>query len=208
MTAIAAAVMAGAVAGLSIAIPFGPTSLYLIERTLADGARAGMATGLGVATVHVAYSTVALAFGLVTYGGAHGTALMTVLSGLVLTCFAFRVWKRQVLPMDVQSLRLGARRAYLDAVAFGSLNPLTPALCAAAITAMTGAVSPGGPVILGVFVGSLIWWSGLTLAVSAMRQAISPRVLRFANRAAGIFLAMLAMSMLFRGAHGLAAGIL
>jgi len=208
MTAIAAAVMAGAAAGLSIAMPLGPTSFYLIERTLADGARAGMATGLGVATVHVAYSSVALALGLVTYGGAHGAALMTVLSGLVLACFAFRVWKRQLLPTGVRSLQSGLKRAYLDAVTFGLLNPLTPALCAAAVTAVAGAVQPGGPVIVGVFVGSLIWWSGLALAVSAMRQTISPRVLRFANRAAGILLAFLAMSMLFRGAQGLATGVL
>ena len=207
MTAIAAAVMAGAAAGLSIAIPFGPTSLYLIERTLCDGARAGVVTGLGVATVHVAYSCAALALGIFTYGGAHGAALMTMLSGLVLTYFALRTWRRQLLPIEVPILQSDFRKMYFDAIAFGSLNPLTPALCAAALTAMSGAVAPGGGVIFGVFIGSLIWWSALTMAVSAMRQTIGPGTLRFANRLASILLAGLAISMLFRGAHDLATGV-
>ncbi len=208
MTVVTAAVMAGAAAGLSIAIPFGPTSFYLIERTLADGVRTGMVTGLGVATVHVAYSAIALTFGLISYGGAHGTALMTVFSGLIMAFFAFRVWKRHLVSTGVRSRLPGLKRAYFDAVAFGLLNPVTPALCAAAVTAMAGAASPGSLVVLGVFVGSLMWWSGLSLAVSAMRQNISARILRHANRAAGILLAFLAMSMLFRGAQEFATGLL
>ena len=53
----------GLLAGLSIAVPVGPMSLLCIQRTLASGMRVGLCTGLGAATVNVAYAAVVL-FGL------------------------------------------------------------------------------------------------------------------------------------------------
>ena len=65
-----AALLAGLVAGLAIAMQVGAVSLLLIEAAVAAGPRAGVAAGMGVATVDLAFAAVAAAA-----GGAAGAAL-------------------------------------------------------------------------------------------------------------------------------------
>ncbi|KQT79632.1 hypothetical protein ASG51_02970 [Methylobacterium sp. Leaf465] len=63
VSVIATALPAGASRGLSIAAPIGPTSLLCIRRTLAGALPTGLATGLGVATVHLTDGTLAARWG-------------------------------------------------------------------------------------------------------------------------------------------------
>lgn len=200
MSGIAASLIAGAGAGLSIAVPFGPTSLLCIERTLADGMRAGIVTGLGVATVHLTYSTIAMLGGLALVGSDETGTFLMIFSGVVLLFFAYRLWMRQLQAAVRQDLPPSVARLYCGAVGFGFLNPVTPALCAAAVTAFAGSLSmPGTILVLGVFAGSLAWWFVLSTAVSLLRRRLHLRHLHLANRAAGVFLACLAVTLLVRG---------
>ena len=57
----AATLLAGAGIGFSVAAPIGPIGILCIQRTLTSGLAAGLLTGLGAATVHVAYGAVAIA---------------------------------------------------------------------------------------------------------------------------------------------------
>src|SRR6516162_636669 len=65
-----AAVMAGFLCGLAIAMQLGAVSALLVETAVTAGPRAGAAAGLGVATVDVAFAAVA-----VVAGGAARAAL-------------------------------------------------------------------------------------------------------------------------------------
>src|SRR3954471_145278 len=58
-----AALLAGLVAGLAIAMQVGAVSLLLIEASVVSGPRAGVAAGMGVATADLAYAAVAAAAG-------------------------------------------------------------------------------------------------------------------------------------------------
>lgn len=204
MSGIAASVLAGACAGLSIAAPFGPTSLYLIERTLADGMRAGVATGLGVATVHLVYSTLVVAVGITSVGDPAGAAMLTIASGSVLAYFAWRIWRRELRRATLSETPVSLLRVYCDAVAVGLLNPLTPALCAAAMAAVAGSAwNPSELLVTGVFAGSLAWWLTLSSLVSLVKRRLSLQHLQSANRAAGLILALFASSLLARGLHAL-----
>src|SRR5690242_21391644 len=53
----------GLILGFAIAAPVGPIGVLCIRRSLADGQRAGLATGLGAASADALYGCVA-AFGL------------------------------------------------------------------------------------------------------------------------------------------------
>ena len=48
-----ATLIAGVGVGLTVAAPVGPMGILCIQRTLTSGAAAGLATGLGAATVHL-----------------------------------------------------------------------------------------------------------------------------------------------------------
>jgi threonine/homoserine/homoserine lactone efflux protein len=65
-----AALLAGLVAGLAIAMQVGAVSLLLIEASIASGPRAGVAAGMGVATADFAFAVIAA-----IAGGAAGAAL-------------------------------------------------------------------------------------------------------------------------------------
>ena len=67
-----AALLAGLVAGIAIAMQVGAVSLLLIEASVVAGPRVGVAAGMGVATADLGYAAVAAAA-----GGAAGAALST-----------------------------------------------------------------------------------------------------------------------------------
>ncbi len=199
-----ACLIAGAGAGLSIAIPFGPTSMMCVERTLCEGIRTGIAAGVGVATVHFAYSSIALLGGLALMSQPGADSLLSFGAGLLLLYFASRLWRRDLVFVAQGRTPSSFGRTYCGAICFGFLNPVTPVLCAASLTAFASQIAvPGGLLPIGVFVGSLAWWSLLALAVSMLRQRLNNEVLSLANRGAGILLIILGLSMLAKSLEGL-----
>src|SRR4051794_39189251 len=58
-----AALVTGLAAGLAIAMQFGAVSLLLVETAVSGGPRAGIAAGLGVATVDLLFAAAAAAAG-------------------------------------------------------------------------------------------------------------------------------------------------
>jgi threonine/homoserine/homoserine lactone efflux protein len=52
--------LAGAVTGMMIAMPIGPMAILCMNHTMNSGFGAGLSTGFGASTVHVAYSAVIL----------------------------------------------------------------------------------------------------------------------------------------------------
>jgi len=180
----------GLLIGLSVAATIGPMAILCIRRTLAQGRLAGLATGFGVATADGCYGAVA-GFGL------------TIVSDLLL---AQRVWLRLVgglflCYLGIKTLRAApasraaaARgstpiRAYASALALTLTNPLTILLFAAIFAGLGGgtgnAYGATAALVLGVFIGSALWWVVLTSAVAALRGRVTPRGLLQVNRASG-----------------------
>lgn len=199
-----ACLLAGAGAGLSIAIPFGPTSMMCVERTLTDGKRAGLAAGLGIATVHLVYSTIALLGGMALTSQPGTESLLSFAAGLLLLYFAARLWRRNLVVVTHGGVPSSFGRVYCSAICFSFLNPVTPALCAASLAAFASQIAtPGGLFPIGVFAGSFAWWSLLALGVSVIRQRLSAEILGIANRGAGVFLVVLGLSMLAKSFEAL-----
>src|SRR5437868_8695579 len=102
----AATLLAGAGIGFSVAAPIGPIGIMCIQRTLTSGVAAGLLTGLGAATVHVAYGVVA-AYGLEAIAkpwiDGHAAAL-GVISATLLLGFAVRT-RRTAIALEGCSAR-------------------------------------------------------------------------------------------------------
>lgn len=199
MSTIAASLLAGAGVGLSIAAPIGPTSMLCIQRTLASGLLAGLATGFGVATVHLTYGTLAASCGASFAAAWLNSALLSLFSGLVLLSFAVRVLRRAPTLGEAAGPRGTLAATYCGAVGFGFLNPLTPVLFAAATPVLLSQPASVPVLVAGVFLGSFGWWVALSAAVSLLRGRLTCRSLSIANRVAGLFLVALALGMLARG---------
>jgi threonine/homoserine/homoserine lactone efflux protein len=173
--------------------------MLCVQRTLGDGFYTGLATGLGVATVHLTYGVLAsLGASRLEITSQHAF-IMPVFASFLLMFFAIRVLRSTVILNATIGDRTALRSAYCGAVGLGFLNPFTPVLFAAVSPDLA---SHGGAsaslVITGVFVGSFAWWSVLTSGVSFFRTRLTAGVLNFSNKIAGVFLGTMAVSMLAR----------
>lgn len=208
MGVLVTALLTGASLGLSIAAPIGPTSLLCIQRTLAGGLPTGLATGLGVATVHLTYGTLATGWGAGLPAAWSNAALPSLVSGAVLLAVAIRILRR----VAVLGLPGAGHRSlvasYGSAIGLALANPITPVLFLAALPALPVPGSAPLPLLAaGVFLGSFGWWITLNTAVALFRRGLTSRTLNRMNRAAGLLLAVLAVSLLARGlATGVATG--
>lgn len=180
--------------GLSIAAPVGPIGLLCIQRTLAHGPRIGFASGLGAAAADATYGAIG-AFGLGVV-----TALFVALAKpLALGGAAFLLWMGWQLwraaPAAEQARAPdagGDLRAFASVFALTLTNPMT-ILSFVAIFASLGGDRPLGAhagllMVLGVFVGSALWWLALALGIAAVRHRIGATVMRRINRTAALFL--------------------
>jgi threonine/homoserine/homoserine lactone efflux protein len=184
----------GLVVGLAVAAPVGPIGVLCIRRTLADGRLAGLATGLGTATVDAFYGGIA-AFGVTAISGLllRQQVWIRLIGGLFL-CY-LGVKTIAAAPAERAAVMAGPTplRAYISAVALTLANPPT-ILSFAAIFAALGigminrAYAAAVVLVLGVLVGSALWWVLLSSGVTLVRARVTPRLLQWINRLSGAML--------------------
>lgn len=184
----------GVVIGFSIAVPVGPIGVLCIRRTLAEGRTVGFLSGLGAATADAMYGAVA-GFGLTLISGF--LIRQQVWFGLIGGFFLCYLGLKTLLSSPVEPSRLTPGRgligAYASTLFLTITNPAT-ILSFAAIFAGLGLtrsrgtyVSPG-LLVLGVFLGSALWWLVLSGGVSLVRARVSLQTLRWVNRVSGIII--------------------
>lgn len=183
--------------GLSIAAPVGPIGLLTIQRSLEHGPRAGLATGLGAAAADAVYGAIG-AYGV---SGLIG-ALVAARAPLALFGAGFMLWMAWGLvrtrPAGQAAVTAPARNAWQYFVTTFVLtlsNPATILSFIAVFGALAGrsTVDAPGTMVLGVLVGSALWWLLLSAAVGRMRERFDARWRRRVNLASAMVLAAFAL---------------
>jgi threonine/homoserine/homoserine lactone efflux protein len=178
-----AALIAGLVAGLAIAMQVGAVSLLLVETAVSGGKRVGIAAGMGVATVDLLFAAAAAVAGgtagavLARHEGELKTVAAIVLAAIaihgLLTLRGERDEARDETSED------GPFAHYLRFFAITSANPLTIASFAAVAASMS--LESAGPAIAfaaGVGAASAGWHLALTAAAGHAGRWITPRTER------------------------------
>lgn len=184
--------------GLAIAAPVGPIGLLVIQRTLDHGRTVGLATGLGAAVADACYGAVG-AFGVAVVMNALQAARvpLAVAGGALLLWLAWRSWS--AVPAETAAAvdaapGLGASFAATFVLTLS--NPATILSFIAIFGAMgarqTQAPSPL-PLVLGVLLGSALWWLVLSAAVARARHHIGLPARRWIGRASALLLAAFAL---------------
>lgn len=183
----------GLLIGFAIAAPVGAIGLLCIRRTLVDGPLVGSVSGLGAATADACYGAIAAGLTSISSVLISHQNQIRVIGGLVLCYLGVRTMVRRPEP------GVGGRSAKNLAAAYGSTFALTltnPSmiLSFAAVFAGLGLANITGPqhaalLVLGVFLGSALWWLVLTSALGRYRHRITPTRLRWVNRMSGMALA-------------------
>lgn len=187
-----ATLLTGLVLGFSIAAPVGPIGVLCIRRTLADGRLAGFVSGLGAATADAFYGAVA-GFGLTAISSAlvSQQLWLRAVGGLFLLYLGLKTLRS--LPGDRPAAARGRRGlagAYASTLALTLTNPMTILSFVAIFAGLglgAGGTTAGGALmlVLGVFLGSALWWLCLSAGVGLFRLRLGPRTLRWANVLSG-----------------------
>lgn len=188
----------GVVYGFAVAASPGPIFFLCFRRTLLQGRLAGLASGLGVATVDAFYAAVAT-FGVAALAAAFasGRRPLAVAGGVVLIALGIRALlapPRQS-PASQPPTTRGLALAYASTAGLTIANPATivsfAALAATLGLGASGTVMGPAAVVAGVLVGSAAWWCCLVLAASCLRTRMTPRFVSRLGRASGMIIALL-----------------
>lgn len=184
--------------GFAIAAPVGPIGMVCIRRTLHCGVGVGLASGLGAAVADGTYG-VAVASGLTLTGWliSHST-LLSLVGAALLVSMGVRVL-RALAPHARASAaicgalareRISRRRAFAGTFALTVTNPTTIVSFIGVIAALGSSGATSGAaflLVLGVFLGSMLWWITLVTVVRRARPVLS-RSMRWVDWATGVVL--------------------
>jgi threonine/homoserine/homoserine lactone efflux protein len=185
----------GLIIGFLIAAPVGPIGILCARRTLTQGRRAGFASGLGAATADAIYGFIA-AFGLTFISDmiVEHQSWLRAGGGFLLCVLGVRTYRAE--PRNDKAIQKTGRvyaGMYTSTFLLTLTNPLTIFSLAAVfagfgLTGTRGSMLSAAVLILGVFLGSGIWWLLLVGAVSIFRQRFDSRMLGWVNKIAGLII--------------------
>ncbi|TQV83868.1 LysE family translocator [Denitrobaculum tricleocarpae] len=198
----------GLLLGLSVAAPVGPIGVLCIRRSLSQGMGVGFASGLGAAVADAFYGAVA-AFGLTAISSflieIEGALLLG--GGLFLLWLGVKTFRAVPAPLGSGGQNGGAASAFLSCVVLTLANPATIFSFVALFSGLGFAGSStaqahgyGGAVILvaGVFLGSALWWLGLSGSVGLFRNRMTSHALKRINQLSGSILTVFGLAALMR----------
>jgi len=193
----------GVLVGIIIAVPAGPVGVLCIRRTILHGRLAGFVSGVGASTADAVFGIVA-GFGLTVVAdwllgyqdwlrlGGAGFLLYIGISAF--TADPLRGAQSQRDPE-------GLLADYASTFVLTITNPIT-ILAFIAIFAAIGfsgaeaTLGRAGILVLGVWIGSLLWWAALAVGAGMVRLSFGRNHLVWINRASGGILVLSGFALL------------
>jgi threonine/homoserine/homoserine lactone efflux protein len=184
----------GLIIGLSIAVPVGPIGILCIRRTLTQGRMVGFLSGLGAATADGLYGAIA-GFGLtflVNFIIGKQIWLRLIGGGLLCILGAKTFLSRpaeQGASVEGNSLW----NAYLSTFFLTLTNPMTILFFTAVFAGLgigstDGDYVSAGILVLGVFIGSAMWWLVLSGFTGILEGLLNFKRLQWLNRISGLII--------------------
>ena len=180
------AFLAGALAGIGVALPLGAIGVLIVGEGLHNGWRPAAAAATGVALVDLAYAAVAVAAGTAVTRTLDGrTSVVRLVGAAVLVVVALRgLWGLRR-PAPAVAAEVPGSRVLLRFVALTAVNPLT-AVYFVVLTAGLGdtvaGASAGARFALGVFLASWAW----QLVLATVGALAGARLPGWARTATGV----------------------
>jgi len=185
----------GALVGFAMAVPVGPINVLCMRRTLAGGRISGIVSGLGAAVADGVYGGIA-GFGIqFAIQAIFGQQMWLRLFGGAFLCYlGYRTFTAQPQELDPKAARNGLVGDFLSTFFLTLTNPTT-IISFAAVFAATGIAEEctdygsAALLVLGVTLGSALWWFVLAGVVGLFRSRFNTRGLRWVNRISGVVIA-------------------
>lgn len=183
----------GLIIGFSIAIPVGPIGLLCIRKSLAEGHLPGFIIGLGAATADALYGCLA-AFGLSFVSNLliSQEIWFRLIGGVFLCYIGVKTFNAHPAEKSTETNGRGLLSSYVSTFFLTLTNPMT-ILAFVGIFAALGLgdglnYTSAATLVLGVFLGSALWFLMLSFVVTLFRNKISHVGLGWVNRISGVLI--------------------
>jgi len=197
----------GIILGFSIAAPVGPIGVLCIRKTLNQGSFFGFISGIGAATADAIYGSVAaLGITIVSQFLLSQSTWINLFGAVFLLFLAYRTFKAPVRNnIEMANERMNYLRTFTTTFFLTLTNPLTIVSFIGIFAGMEiGPVSKSSVnIVLGVFLGSALWWLLLSTIVGLFRQMISNRTMKLINMISSLILLGFGVYSVYKAYTGL-----
>lgn len=194
----------GIMIGLLASIPLGPIGVLCIQRTINKTFLAGFFSGLGAATADTLFATIALFFYSIVlpYIEEH-IQIIKIFGGLIIIAIGLKLFfDRNV--SQIRRNRHGKNTFVKDFFSIFGLTISNPAyiliffgwFAAFKVGDYHFTILTHIIMILGVFLGAILWWFVLISMVNSLRKKFTVRHIFYINRVAGIVISILGLGAL------------
>ena len=184
----------GILIGLLFGVPVGAVGAMTVQRTWEHGIKAGLITGMGSSVADCIYAGIG-AFGLTMVSDflLEYQTVIHLVGGAIVLYLGIRLVFRNGEEVEVLAVS-GRWRMFLTSFAVGITNPaaILTFLFAFSWFGIAGEGMKGNSwmVVLGVFLGTYLWWGGLTATVSLARKRKRKNSFQRVNRIFGAVLSL------------------
>lgn len=191
-----AAFVRGIIVGFALAAPMGPVAVLCIRRALARGQFQAFIAGLGAALADTAFGAVAgLGLTVISAFVLNYEMVIGLFGGVLVLALGISTYRAPVLISDGAVVVKSLRRDFVTAFTMAITNPATM-IAAASVFAAFGPVDVyTAPIttfwlVLGVLIGSAVWWLILAVVVTTLRGRFIKEGLPWLNRISGSIIAL------------------
>jgi threonine/homoserine/homoserine lactone efflux protein len=190
----------GIAVGIIIAVPVGPVGVMCVRRTIFASKLAGFVSGIGAATADAFFACIA-GFGLTFVSD----WLIGYQQEFRIAGGAYLLWvggSALFAPPEItpRSRRRAELRDFLSSFALTLTNPITIiaflAIFSAIFAGEEATLGRAAILVLGVWLGSLLWWLALSFGLSPLFHSFGPRQLSWINRGSGTILFLSGVALL------------
>ena len=194
----------GMIMGFILSLPFGPVGIYCMELTIIEGRWKGYITALGMVTIDMVYSTVALLFlsGVKEYIERYENYLSLII-GLFLLVVSLRKLLTKIELKDINVDFKSMLQNYLTGAGFAIVNISSILLTATVFTVLKvlddGNTSPPTTyveAVLGVGIGGTGLWFLTTYVMSHFRRLFGKEKLIKIIKVANVIIFILALAII------------
>jgi len=189
----------GLIIGFSIAAPVGPIGILCIRRTLENGRFVGFMSGLGAATADGLYGLIAcLSLTVITNYLINQQFWFQLIGGIFLGYFGVKTYKSKPSNTLTKSKNEQNIKAYASTFFLTLTNPVTILSFIALFSGLGIANSDIDLMeklilVLGVFLGLILWWLFLSIVVSLLKNRINAYSLIIINKTSGLILLLFSL---------------
>ena len=197
-----AMIFKGILIGLIFGLPVGAVGAMTVQRTWEHGIKAGLLTGMGSSAADCIYAGIG-AFGLTVVSDflLKYQTVIHLAGGMMILLMGLGLLLRKAETAQIPEVP-GMFKMFLSAFAVGITNPaaILTFLFAFSWFGIAGDNTKAGgwPVVLGVFVGTCIWWGGLAAVVALARKKKRADSFRKMNRIFGVVLSLFGILVFIR----------